>query len=320
MIMPHRSHSTGTSTRASDAAPDAVVHRPATLAPALFEAARPHQAVKNLLVFLPLLASHRYGDMALLRQCMLAFVALSFAAAATYLINDLTDVAADQAHPRKRLRAIASGRVTRTQAVALATALSLLAAAISLLLPPVFRGLLGLYVLTTLGYSFGLKRAIILDVLIIAGLFTLRVLAGGAAAGIMPSFWLLAFCLFLFLSIALVKRVTELRMLSAKGGAETPGRGYRVDDLPALTAMGIASGFVAVLIVALYVNSPEIRILYRTPEMIWLICPIGLFIIARLWLLAHRGEVEDDPVLFALRDRVSQAAVALAALIAVGAR
>lgn len=311
MITPHPSRPTE---------PSIDARQPATVTRALFEAARPHQAVKNLLVFLPLFASHRYGDMGLLRQCILAFVALSFAAAATYLINDLMDVAADQAHPRKRLRAIASGRVTRGQAITLAAALVVLAAGVCVFLPPVFSGLLGIYVLTTLGYSFGLKRMVILDVLIIAGLFTLRVLAGGAATGIMPSFWLLAFCLFLFLSIALVKRVTELHMLSAKGNVAPLGRGYRVDDLPALTAMGIASGFVAVLIVALYVNSPEIRTLYRTPEMIWLICPIGLFIIARLWLLAHRGEVEDDPVLFALRDHTSQAAVVLAAMIAVGAR
>jgi 4-hydroxybenzoate polyprenyltransferase len=300
--------------------PQPAAAEPMKVLRAIWQSMRPHQAIKNTLVFLPLFASHKYGETALAIQALLAFVSLSLVASATYVINDIFDMKADKAHPQKRLRPLASGRLSRGRAVVAAAVLLAAGASVAAFLPTAFAGPLSIYVLVTLGYSFGLKRVEILDVLIIAGLFTIRVLAGAAATGVTPSFWLLAFCLFLFLSIALVKRVTELQKLAAQGATAMPGRSYRVSDLPALSGIGIASGFIAVLVVALYVNSPDIRVLYRMPELIWLVCPIGLFIVSRLWLLASRGEVDDDPVLFALRDTPSQLAVCLAVVVALAAR
>jgi 4-hydroxybenzoate polyprenyltransferase len=287
---------------------------------ALIEASRPLHATKNLLIFLPLLASHRYVEPQLVRSTLIAFLSFSMAAAATYIINDIRDVQSDRLHPTKRRRPFASDRVTPTLGLMWAGALALIAVVLGAILPPAFLGFLGVYVVATLAYSFGLKRMVVLDVLIIAGLFSVRVLAGGAADGIRPSFWLLAFSMFVFLSIALVKRVTELRSSAQRATHELPGRGYRAEDQSALMAMGIASGFVAILIVALYVNSPDVRVLYRVPDLIWLACPIGLYVIARLWFLALRGEVDEDPVIFVLKDRASQVAILLVGLVAVLAR
>jgi 4-hydroxybenzoate polyprenyltransferase len=287
---------------------------------ALFEVARPHHAAKNALIFLPLLASHRYVEPALLGNALLAFVSFSCVAAATYIVNDARDIDADRLHATKRNRVFASGRASLQAGLMFAAVLAICGLVAASRLPVAFGGWLAVYVLVTLAYTFGLKRVVILDVMIIAGLFSLRVLAGGAATGIVPSFWLLAFSMFVFLSIALVKRVTELRAQPNTATAQIPGRGYRPDDQWALAAMGIASGFVAVLIVALYVNSPDVRVLYRMPDLIWLTCPIGLFVIARLWLLGLRGEVNEDPVIFLLRDRASQMAVAVAGAVAWFAR
>jgi 4-hydroxybenzoate polyprenyltransferase len=284
------------------------------------EVMRPHHTVKNLLVFLPLIASHRYSDPVALRQALLAFFTLSLAASATYIINDIRDLAADRLHPHKKNRAIASNRLAPKIAAIFAAVLMLTAAVCASFLPAAFAAYLTAYIVVTMAYTFALKRVVILDVLIIAGLFVLRVLAGGAATGINPSFWLLAFSMFVFLSIALAKRVTELRSAVERSVTSLPGRSYQPDDHWALTAMGIASGFVAVLVIALYVNSSEVRLLYRTPDLIWLACPIGLYIITRLWFLAVRGEVDEDPVLFVLKDRPSQAAMLVAGVVAFLAR
>jgi 4-hydroxybenzoate polyprenyltransferase len=306
------------SSKHASAHPASVAKRSALAS--LIEAARPHHAVKNALIFLPLLASHRYLEPILVRNALLAFLAFSCVAAATYIVNDLRDLDADRLHPTKRRRVFAARRVSAQAGVTFASALALCGVMAASWLPLTFGGFLAVYVATTLAYTFGLKRVIILDVMIIAGLFTVRVLAGGAATGIVPSFWLLAFSMFVFLSIALVKRVTELRAQSNQAALLVPGRGYRADDQWALAAMGIASGFVAVLIVALYVNSPDVRVLYRMPDLIWLTCPIGLFVIARLWLLGLRGDVNEDPVIFMLHDRASQAAIVLAGVVAWFAR
>jgi 4-hydroxybenzoate polyprenyltransferase len=251
---------------------------------------------------------------------LIAFLSFSLVAAATYIINDIRDVQSDRLHPTKRHRPFASDRITPKLGLLWAGVLTMIAVALCTTLPSTFLGFLGVYVAATLAYSFGLKRMVILDVLIIAGLFSVRVLAGGAAAGIRPSFWLLAFSMFVFLSIALVKRVTELQGSAQRATHALPGRGYRAEDQAALMAMGIASGFVAVLIVALYVNSPDVRVLYRVPDLIWLACPIGLYVIARLWFLALRGEVDEDPVIFVLKDRASQIAILLVGFVAVLAR
>jgi 4-hydroxybenzoate polyprenyltransferase len=173
-------------------------------------------------------------------------------------------------------------------------------------LPWAFAACLGLYYLGTLAYSLWLKGGALIDVLTLAGLYTLRILAGAAAVSVTPSFWLLAFSMFLFLSLALVKRYTELASLAQPGQAPGFGRGYRADDLPLLSQFGTASGYLAVLVLALYINGDNVVALYSHPELIWLLCPLLLYLISRTWLLAVRGELHEDPVVFALSDRRSQ--------------
>jgi 4-hydroxybenzoate polyprenyltransferase len=174
------------------------------------------------------------------------------------------------------------------------------------LLPWAFLGTLCAYYAMTVAYSGYLKRREMLDVVTLAGLYTTRILAGSAVTGIALSFWLLAFSMFLFLSLALVKRYSELMVVKGQGLFEAKGRGYRVADLPILSSLGTASGYIAVLVMALYINSPEVKTLYANPEVLWLGCPALLFWIGRVWILAHRGQVHDDPVVFALTDRWSQ--------------
>src|SRR5258705_830013 len=227
------------------------------------KALRPHQWVKNLLVFLPLLAAHRYLEPNLVLSAALAFIALSLAPSGTYIINDLLDLRADRQHPTKRLRPFTTGRLTIGQGGLLIPVCLAAAAAISAALPVDFRLTLGLYVVLTLAYSCHLKRVPMVDVLVLSSLFTLRVFAGGAAVAIAPSFWLLAFSVFIFLSLALVKRYIELQNLRDAGRNMAAGRGYHFDDLPLLLRMGIASGFVSLLVVALSVNSPVVPISYR---------------------------------------------------------
>jgi 4-hydroxybenzoate polyprenyltransferase len=164
---------------------------------------------------------------------------------------------------------------------------------------------LGIYYALTLAYSLKLKQIVMLDVLVLAGLYTVRIIAGAAAVEVMPSFWLLAFSLFIFLSLAMVKRYSELLVMQRNGQDKAAGRGYHVDDLVMLQSLGAASGYLSVLVLALYINSVKVQILYSRPEFIWLLCPLLLYWISRTWLKAHRGEMHDDPVIFATQDRVS---------------
>jgi 4-hydroxybenzoate polyprenyltransferase len=286
----------------------------------LIEALRPRQWVKNLLVFAPLLAAHQYGDLTLLGKACLAFISLCLMASAMYVVNDLLDLTSDRAHPQKRSRPFASGRLSLPWGIVvvpLCLGASILPA---LALPSEFIVALGLYLAATLAYSWRLKRVPMLDVIVLAGLFTLRVIAGGAAVAIPLSFWAFTFLLFVFFSLALSKRYTELLVFRDRGVEIPHGRGYRIQDLPFLGALGVGSGLVAVLVVALYVNSPEILALYRRPELIWLLCPIGLYTIARLWLCTHRGGIPDEPLVFVLKDRVILVMGACAAILVYLAR
>jgi len=273
-------------------------------------AIRPHQWLKNLLVFAPMILSHRLFEPQLIVAACIAFVAFGLCASSVYLLNDILDLAADRRHPRKRLRPFASGAIALLHGVALAPVLLAGALALSLLLPPLFTAVLGLYYLTTLVYSLFIKRTVLFDVIVLAGLFTFRLLAGSAAVGIPLSFWLVAFSMFLFLSLALVKRYVELRMLPNELGRQLAGRGYEAVDLETLAQFGIVSGYMAVLVLALYIDSQAVNLLYGNPEVIWFLCPLVLYLVSRIWLLARRGEMNDDPVLFAISDRHSLAVVA----------
>lgn len=267
---------------------------------------RLHQWAKNALIFVPLILSHQTSNPALLWQAILAFVAFGLTASSVYVLNDLLDLDADRHHIRKKHRPLAAGHIPIQHGVALAPLLLAAALLISLALPWLFLATLCGYYSLTLAYSAYLKRREMLDVVTLAALYTTRIIAGGAVTGVELSFWLLAFSLFLFLSLALVKRYSELLVMRGQGKLGAKGRGYQVADLSILASLGAASGYIAVLVMALYINSPEVKMLYSYPEVLWLSCPALLFWVGRIWILAHRGSVHDDPVVFALRDRWSQ--------------
>ncbi len=273
------------------------------LRPAL-RAMRPHQWLKNLLVFVPVLAAH---EMALppLSAATPAFVAFCLSASAVYVLNDLLDLRADRDHPRKRDRPFASGDLPIRAGTWLFSALAAAGLAVGCLLGPAFVAVLILYQVTTTVYSLVLKRRAVIDICTLAGLYTLRIVAGGVATDIGLSVWLLAFSTFFFFTLAAVKRLAELTELQSLGGRLAAGRGYRVEDLPLVAGMALASGYVAVLVMALYINAPEVQALYNHAEMLWGICPVLLYWISRVVLRAHRGEMPDDPIVFALRDRTS---------------
>lgn len=282
----------------------------------LWQAMRPHQWIKNLLVFLPLLAAHRLHDGLAVSQALLAFIAFSLCASGVYLQNDLFDLAADRHHPRKRLRPFASGALQALQGVQAAAVLILLGLLLALAVSPAFMAVLLLYLLLTAAYSLYLKTQALLDVSVLAGLYTLRLLAGSTATGIRSSFWLLAFAMFMFLSLGIVKRYAELLQQAAntRSGSHSE-RGYTQADAPLLLVLGCAAGFSAVLVLALYVNSTASLLLYHQPRLLWLLCPLLLYWIARVWLLTSRGQMHDDPTVFALRDRSSRVIALLGLLI-----
>jgi 4-hydroxybenzoate polyprenyltransferase len=295
-----------------------IAPRAPTLRP-FIKALRPVQWLKNLLVFVPLLAGQKLGDPALFFAACVAFIAFSLTASSVYLVNDLLDLAADRRHHRKSARPFASGALPVK--VGIFAAPLLVGGGITLgvvFLPPLFLIVLGGYLLLTSLYSFWLKRYVIVDVILLAGLYTLRIIAGSAATGIAPSFWLLAFSQFIFFSLALVKRYTELRLKEDETSI-VAGRGYYPADLPVLMALGASSGMMAVLVLALYIESPATAALYAGRAWLWLIPPVMLYWVARLWMKTHRGEIHDDPVVFAARDRQSLLIAGILGLIFVAA-
>lgn len=282
-------------------------------------ALRLHQWLKNLLVFLPLLAAHRFLEPGAVLAALAAFAAFGLCASGVYLLNDLLDLPADRRHPRKRSRPFAAGELPLLHGLLVAPLLTLAAFLLAAAVSPAFVAVLGLYLALTLAYSFWLKRVAMLDVVLLAALYTIRIVAGAAAIGSPLSFWLLAFSMFLFLSLAMLKRYTELAAMLGAGRSGALGRGYAVEDLPLIQSLGASSGYCAVLVLALYINSPESLVLYARPQVLWLICPLLLYWMSRVWVIAHRGGMNDDPVVFAVRDRVSQAVIALCAAAAFAA-
>ncbi|MEC9367808.1 MAG: UbiA family prenyltransferase [Pseudomonadota bacterium] len=282
-------------------------------------AMRLHQWLKNLLVFVPLIMAHRMLEPALVLDAAIAFLAFSLCASSVYLLNDLVDLPADRQHPTKRNRPLASGNMSIALATGLIPLLLASSLALSLLLPSAFLLVIGGYYLATVAYSFYVKRTLLFDVIALAGLFTSRIIAGGAAVAIPISFWLLAFSMFLFLSLALVKRYVELRSLPRAANGRAAGRGYKAVDLESMSQFGIASGYMAVLVLALYIDSKAVNLLYGHPEIIWFLCPLVLYLVSRIWLLARRGEMHDDPIVFALTDRRSQLIAVAGALLLVAA-
>jgi 4-hydroxybenzoate polyprenyltransferase len=240
-----------------------------------------------------------------------AFVAFGMCASAVYVINDLFDLESDRQHPRKRHRPFAAGRISIPAGIAMALLLFALAFGVATQVSWAFTAWLLAYLVLTKVYTFILKSIPLLDCLALAGLYTLRVVAGGAAVAQPVSFWLLAFCLFLFLSLAFVKRYSELVLMVQQGKTSAHGRGYVADDRQLLQSFGVSSGFASALVLALYLNSEAVLRLYAYPDRLWFTLPVLLFWISWMWLRASRGQMHDDPVIFAVRDRASLVAGAL---------
>lgn len=269
------------------------------------KAMRPYQWVKNILIFLPVVADHNVDSLAW-QKAVIAFAAFSLVASSAYLLNDLLDLKADRAHPRKRNRPLASGALPLAHGSLMAPGLLVLGFALAALtLSPLFVGVLAFYFALTTVYSIKLKRKLIIDICTLAGLYTVRIFAGGAATDTPLSVWLLAFSIFFFFSLAAVKRQTELVENVDLGSQRVKGRSYRVEDLHFVAMMAIAAGYVAVLVLALYIDAISVQNLYQSPVFLWGVCPVLLYWISRMVMLTQRGLMHDDPIVFAMRDRVS---------------
>lgn len=281
---------------------------------AWLKAMRVHQWLKNLLVFVPLLASHRFLELETTLSAVLAFIAFGLCASGVYLFNDLLDLDADRQHPRKRKRPFACGRLELRSGLLATPVLTLTGFLLAAAVAPAFMLVLGIYFCLTLAYSLRLKQVVMIDVVMLAALYTIRIVGGAAAIDVTLSFWLLTFSMFIFLSLAMLKRYTELRLTLASGKLKPSGRGYHVEDLGLVQNLGTASGLASVLVLCLYINAPESQNLYNHPLFLWLLCPILLYWICRAWLLAHRGQMHDDPVVFAVKDSGSLITVLLGGL------
>ncbi|MES2943610.1 MAG: UbiA family prenyltransferase [Pseudomonadota bacterium] len=285
---------------------------------------RVHQWMKNLLLFVPPLAAHQLTNSGSWLALILAFLSFSLCASSVYIANDLMDLDSDRRHPRKRNRPFASGLVPTWMGVICAPLLMLCSLMLALQVGGGFLPWLVFYFVLTCAYSWGLKRLVLVDCLTLAILYTLRIVAGAAAADMPLSFWLLAFAVFLFLSLAFVKRYAELQEKGtdqkSNGDQKVHGRGYYLSDAPLVQMLGITSGYAAVLVLALYLNSDAVVQLYRTPEVMWGAVPVMLFWISWMWLQAHRGDMHDDPLIFAVKDKASLlAGMAFGAVLLLGA-
>jgi 4-hydroxybenzoate polyprenyltransferase/phosphoserine phosphatase len=274
------------------------------------KALRVHQWLKNLLLFVPLFTAFegvQWGDWLLM---VMAFGAFSLAASATYVLNDLWDLESDRRHPRKRLRPFASGELSLTSGIIAAALCLALGLALSALVSAGFTAMLVGYVVLTTLYSLVFKTYVVMDVLVLAMLYTYRVIAGSIAVAIEVTPWLFAFSVFTFFSLALVKRCAELVLLESAGRTESHGRDYRTGDLVVLWPLGIATSLCAVVVFGLYVATPATEARYANVEWLWLLAPALLYWFARLWIKTVRGEMHDDPIVFAVRDRASRLVVA----------
>jgi 4-hydroxybenzoate polyprenyltransferase/phosphoserine phosphatase len=300
---------------------------------AWLKAIRLHQWAKNVLIFLPLLLAHAWAP-GLLAGSIVGFFSFSLGASATYIVNDLLDLESDRQHPRKRLRPFASGDLSALAGVVVVALLLAASIALALLVPTVVASLspqfalikplhfllwLGIYLVTTLAYSLRLKRSVLVDVIVLSGLYTIRIVAGTAATGIPPSTWLGGFSIFFFLSLAFVKRFAELENLRERGGVSAGGRGYHVADIEQLRSFGTACGYASVVVFTLYISNLDAAQLYQHTKRLWLLVPVLLLWISRLWLMASRGKLNEDPVVYAITDRRSLLLGAIVVLIVLSA-
>ena len=274
---------------------------------------RLHQWTKNLLLAVPAIASFTFFEPGVASQLILSFISFSLIASASYIFNDYIDLKNDRIHEIKKNRPLASGQVSTPVALLSSALLLLTGLALGFLAGSEFFLILLTYLVMTALYSLWLKRVTLIDCLMLAGLYTLRIIAGGAATDIEPSFWLLTFSIFFFLSVAWVKRYAELESARSQGLEVAPGRGYAVTDMPVILTFGSAAAGMAVLVSALYLDSAAIRNFYESPEVAWLAIPFLMYLIGRLWFKAHRGQMNQDPILFLVKDLPSLLAVMVSA-------
>ena len=279
---------------------------------------RPHQWLKNVLIFLPMMAAHQFTSITLW-QSIMAFVAFSLLSSSVYVLNDLLELSSDRKHPRKRNRVFASGDLSVKHGFWIIPSLLLISLSIASLLGWPFVMVLFGYYLITFAYSIYFKRIVIVDICVLAGLYTVRIIAGSVATGISPSVWLLAFSIFIFFSLAALKRQAELKGMVERGKKVALGRGYHVNDLSLIAQMATASGYVAVLVLVLYMDSSVMQNLYSFPEILWGVCLITFYWISRMIMVAHRGNMHDDPIVYAINDRISQICLLLVIIILFGA-
>lgn len=273
----------------------------------IFKVLRLHQWLKNILIFVPLLAAQQFIDTKSNIQALFAFGIFSLTASSLYLINDLIDVEDDRHHHSKQYRPFAAGNLSLGMGWLLWPLFLLISFGLAwLLLDPAFMLVLAIYFVVTLAYSLQLKKIVIIDTLTLAILYTLRIVAGAASIAVPLSFWILTFSMFIFLSLAFIKRFSELKSARQLNQDQPlPGRGYQQQDLELVSTMGIGSGYIAVLVLAFYIQDRHTSELYSTPQFIWLACPVLLFWISRAWLITHRGQMHDDPIIFAIKDCMS---------------
>ncbi|MBV9611455.1 MAG: UbiA family prenyltransferase [Acidobacteriaceae bacterium] len=277
----------------------------------LVKALRVYQWVKNILIFVPLATSHQLGNFDLLLKAVISCVSFSFCASSVYLINDITDLESDRQHARKRKRPFASGDLPIAVGLVLAPLLLVAAFALTVLLRFEATLVLGVYFTLTLLYSFWLKRKLLVDVFTLAALYTLRIIAGHAAYGVEISTYLLSFSVFVFLSLGFCKRSSELYNLQQSGREQAARRGYRASDLIHINIYGIATGVAASVVLTLYMNSENVRVLYRHPSFLWLLSPLVLYWISRIWIITARGNMDEDPIIFAAKDPITRMIIIL---------
>ncbi|MEP4342123.1 MAG: UbiA family prenyltransferase [Lentilitoribacter sp.] len=285
----------------------------------IFKTIRAHQWLKNVLIAVPLFLNHTFLDVESITAAVIAFFSFSFFASSVYIVNDLSDLKADRAHPKKRNRPLASGAISIPNAAILWVVLLSASALLASLLPIEFLYVMVIYAMITTAYTFVLKRKLLVDVFTLASLYTVRIIAGAVATHSGLSFWLLAFSIFFFLSLALVKRYVELSEGEKEDGSKLLGRGYYGMDTAMLAQGGVSSAFTSAMVLALYINSPEFSEMYDNPWVLWPLVPLILYMLLRIWILAGRGQVHEDPVVFIMRDWRSQLTMIAGGLLIFGA-
>lgn len=282
---------------------------------ASIQSIRIYQWVKNILLFVPLFTSHSYNSFDSVIKVIVAFFAFSFIASAGYVINDLMDINGDRTHTTKKNRPFASGNLSLLSGFTITCLLIIAGIYLSSLLNGTFMVILILYFFLSVGYSIHLKKIVLYDVFLLATFYTMRVISGGIVTDISLSFWLIAFSIFIFLSLAFIKRYSEIIQVTHTKNIKKNRRDYSFEDIPLLQIMGVASGFLSAIVFSLYINSPDVELLYAYPKLLWLLCLLQLFWICRVWLVTSRGEMTDDPIIFTLKDPVSYVIIFLTAII-----